>query len=340
MPEPTTSVGALKLVEALVTFGIAPLLRPWQMRREGAAQAHNKLRMMLAEAQGNLLAQQIEDGGKQYDPISGEVYDVLSPTRLGMKSYSELEAHKEYAVGIAKAALSDGFRKAENLGNAIEYAREGLNEASDETISSDPVEEDWFHRWRAGAENVSSDELQKLWGKILANEVGRPGSSSLNTLDVMRRLSAGDARFVERILSYSFGPQVIFGTKDPRASRELSPDDLLLAQELGIVASTSLIGAHTLKWIGMPGERKIAVKLPSGQGLIFEKDAPPISLELPVIPLTRVGREFLKIGSFSEAPIEYLQAIADVAKSKGLSVKLARNETRDGVEYPVPIRSL
>ena len=34
--------------------------------------------------------------------------------------------------------------------------------------------------------NVSNEELQKLWGKVLAGEMQQPGSCSLRTMEVIR----------------------------------------------------------------------------------------------------------------------------------------------------------
>ncbi|MDR6195610.1 DUF2806 domain-containing protein [Siphonobacter sp. SORGH_AS_0500] len=78
-----------------------------------------------------------------------------------------------------------------NLENVVGIAASTL--LNEEPISDEPVDEDWLTRFFKYAESISSEEMQTLWGRILAGEIREPKSFSLRTLDIIRNLSQDDA---------------------------------------------------------------------------------------------------------------------------------------------------
>ena len=53
---------------------------------------------------------------------------------------------------------------------------------------------DWLMRFFDAVGNISNDDLQRLWGKVLANEIARPKSCSLRTLDMVRNMPPEEAK--------------------------------------------------------------------------------------------------------------------------------------------------
>lgn len=73
-------------------------------------------------------------------------------------------------------------------------------ELADETaVPEDTPNEDWVTRFFSSAQDVSSEQMQDLWGRILAGEIKRPGRYSLRTLDFIRNLSTLDAQLLEHV---------------------------------------------------------------------------------------------------------------------------------------------
>ena len=64
------------------------------------------------------------------------------------------------------------------------------------------MDEDWIARFFELAKDVSREEMQKLWGRLLAGEISKPGQFSLRTLEVLRNLSAEEAKLFERACAY------------------------------------------------------------------------------------------------------------------------------------------
>lgn len=94
-----------------------------------------------------------------------------------------------------------------------EYAKERIGlyslreaardpDATIDTSSEKKTSESWFTRFWSYAENMRDDELQERWGKVLANEVRRPGSISLKALDILYTLDTRDALNFEKIVPY------------------------------------------------------------------------------------------------------------------------------------------
>ena len=63
---------------------------------------------------------------------------------------------------------------------------------------------DWFVRFYESVGNVSDEEMQDLWAKILAGEVDDSASFSLRTIDILRNMSKKDAELFALVCSHSF----------------------------------------------------------------------------------------------------------------------------------------
>lgn len=68
--------------------------------------------------------------------------------------------------------------------------------------SADPVDDDWASKFFNAARDISSEQMQEVWGKILAREVERPGSFTPRSLDTLQALSKEEARLFQHILQY------------------------------------------------------------------------------------------------------------------------------------------
>lgn len=53
-------------------------------------------------------------------------------------------------------------------------------------------------------QDISNDEMQRLWGYILSNEFRKPGLFSLRTLDSVRNISQAEAQIFEKLAGLMF----------------------------------------------------------------------------------------------------------------------------------------
>lgn len=61
---------------------------------------------------------------------------------------------------------------------------------------------DWLMRFFEAVGNISNEELQQLWGRVLANEISRPKSCSLRTLDMIWNMTLEEARAFSTLSQY------------------------------------------------------------------------------------------------------------------------------------------
>lgn len=80
-----------------------------------------------------------------------------------------------------------------NLAANLRVAQGVLQSTPDDQISDEPVDPDWFARWRREAKSIGNPELQFLWGRVLAEETKLPSRISLRTLDVLKNISQREA---------------------------------------------------------------------------------------------------------------------------------------------------
>ena len=73
----------------------------------------------------------------------------------------------------------------------------------DEEVEDSEPDHDWAARFFNEAQDVSSEDMQALWARVLAGEVERPGSTSLRTLGVLKDLDREAARIFGKLCSVS-----------------------------------------------------------------------------------------------------------------------------------------
>ena len=197
----------IKLWETLVEKGIGSLLLPWQMKREGRARNEVRREELLTIAQIELEVANIRAGRKRFD-LPGSVRlipgPVVAPATAHIDDASRAEPTLEIQA-VARLALSnsatDAVRGEINTSKAVIFAEDILS--NDSQIPPErPIDEDWLFTWRDFAGKVSTEDLQRLWGSILAGEVKSPGSFSIRTLEFLRGLSKSDADQISQLARY------------------------------------------------------------------------------------------------------------------------------------------
>lgn len=90
--------------------------------------------------------------------------------------------------------------KQHNIESVVDNAYEILEK--EEHCSDEPVEQGWINRFFDSVADVSNEDLQKLWGKVLAGEIKKPKSCSLRTLETLKNLSPSEANLFQQLFPY------------------------------------------------------------------------------------------------------------------------------------------
>jgi hypothetical protein len=114
---------------------------------------------------------------------------------IQLESKLELQQIKDRAK---ERVLRKEARRQKNLESiAAKAAREVA-----ESVSEKPVEQDWLAQFFEYCQDVSNEDMQTLWARLLSGEVAQPGSYSYRTLSVVKMLTADVANLFTRFCSF------------------------------------------------------------------------------------------------------------------------------------------
>ena len=224
----------------------------------------------------------------------------------------------------------------------IEYVvQQAAFELGDKEVQDHPVDHDWTARFFSDVQDVSSEEMQVLWAKVLAGEVERPRSTSIRTLSILRNLDQETAGLFRSLCSVCVSirtddDQIVDARVaslggDP-TQNSLQPYGLGFGQlnrlnEHGLIISdynswsdynvcTELHSSRTMQdWWVIP-------LMFSGRYWILVPTAdrePKQKLKLSGVALTRSGRE-LSRAVVTEPVIEYSQVLVGYFRDNGLEM--------------------
>ena len=180
---PSLNKGLTKVIDLL----ISPLMRE-KLRRDE-----------LSCAQTEHDIQAIKEGRAYFDGKDlVSTMPELTPLHNFPTSWSSLPSHQ---LSMAASLFEEG----ENLHATLSLAMEELARTTDDKVSDKAIDKDWFSRWRAEARLVTSDELRRMWARILVEEVKAPETISLKTLDVLKNLTKKDIEIFIKVARLHIG---------------------------------------------------------------------------------------------------------------------------------------
>lgn len=316
----------IKLWETLTEKGVGSLLSPWQIGREGKARNNLRREELLMLAQAEVDTADIRAGRKSFER-DGSLR--LLTNKLPADGTTE-----QYAGGIIEPTINFlSLADVSARNSATEEARREINASkaiiyAEEVLSNDPqtppersIDDDWLFTWRDYAGGVSTEDLQQLWGKVLAGEVKSPGSYSLRTLEFLRGLSKDEAEHISSLASFVIEGRIVRSLKPFLDEHGVTFNLLLAMQELGLLSGVEALGLTT-SYKSLASERFVRALRSNGKVLVVENDDPSKVLTLEVYLLTGVGSQLLGLGSFP-ANIDYLRLAGKEIIKQGFAVQLA-----------------
>ena len=214
----------VKLIET-ISNGIGKLYEPTSIKRMAEAKATEINSISKSMIDANLLPIKYDDGSVIID---GTDYNEISQRAQGRLAFQEI-------------------KKQANIDQTVNYAAQTLS--SFNNVSDDPVDIDWVTRFFDSVADVSSEEMQIIWGKILAGEVNQPGSFSLRTLDIVKNLSKKDAKLfteISPLVLCSEGTKYISSKNEVLSKYEIPYETILHLDECGLVNSSGTLAINPI----------------------------------------------------------------------------------------------
>lgn len=239
----------------------------------------------------------------------------------GQIAAKKMEALQQVGDRVLDKFLGDEVRR---QANQQTVAREALKELKalppppEAARDGEELDEDWLNVFSDHAGNATSERLRKVWGRVLAGEIRKPGSFSLTTLRFVSELDREIAETFERHVKTRLPAGFIAKPREMKNDKLL---ELTFLEEVGLLQDVN----GTLGWtldVGEDGYSNFFVKSPWSSGDLFLriKMADP---RLELIRITRVGREIASI-LLPPSDEDVLDAVAEQLIPRAESIKLFR----------------
>lgn len=186
---------------------------------------------------------------------------------------------------IIRYMLARESRKMNNVHQVIEKAQSQFTNG--EQVSGEPVDQDWQNRFFSIVEDVSNEEMQKLWAQVLAGEIKQPKSYSMRTLDTLRNMTKEDAELFVASTTYLIHNKCIC-TEEKFG---ISLMDALKLTDMGVLSNEALtltftIPAHLYNYNSINQTTMIT---------LYNDSDSIINCTVDVKILTTTGRELLRL---------------------------------------------
>lgn len=305
-----------KLIE-VVSNGVGAITKPYLIKKTADAKAYEI----------KTIAQAVKDNQFDLKEIgySEEKVQLTSLDAESLRQELTIEQRAQNRIDYKEQ------KKQCNIENITQSAAKNLE--SENSVSDEPVDEDWTTRFFEYAEDISNEEMQEIWGRILAGEIKRPNSFSLRTLEFVRNLTKEEAQVFTKAANFvisSWNSPFIFKGKgdDSLLKLGLSFEEQLLLTEIGILQAEANITRRLSK-----AEHESIIIFESGKYIIkTTKKANTLEHRIPILRFSKVGVELLSLLTINPSE-EYIKEFCNSIESENISVEYAFIVSKQNGQY-------
>ena len=198
MPELSIKIPAVEKLLDYTASGVGaiagPMLAPWRASREAKAR--------LASARIDSRVKRIEAESE------AETSAIIAKARSDARNYlvtpdADVKGTAEFTRDEIIQRIE--FQERKRLMNVKSVVEGAADELGEKEVSNHEPDPDWTARFFDCVQDVSSEDMQKLWARVLAGEVESPGRTSLRTLDTLKNLTKRDAEMFRDICQFIMG---------------------------------------------------------------------------------------------------------------------------------------
>jgi hypothetical protein len=334
---------AIKLL-AVVSESIGACFRPWLTRRDASANAlADAEKMRIERLAQEELRQAVKDVRAGKKTIGGDLRLLAAPdTQSGENTRALQQVKLEYIKALESSGISaQRLIEVERQINLDQIAALAVQEAlADEDGVADPrpIEPDWFTQWRNRAQDVSNEDMQRLWARVLKGEAKKASSFSIHTMDFLSRMSREDADLIAKLGSFVLDGNYIY-SRSKVISTCIIFDKLMYLDELALLSGIQLTGvlSTTLRFSEIsPGNYVLMIRCCEKAICCLPKPPYSKTIPLPVAALSSVARELLTLAECN-ANIDYLHEIGREILPHCESISIAEVDSSEGDNYSIKL---
>lgn len=276
---------------------------------------------------------------KLIEVVSNAIGSLFEPRQIIRKAKAEAKAESIHSIEQAKTkAIIDGdtekaqyletinerlmkkeTKRQKNIENVVSIAGNVLQ--TEDKVSEEPIHPDWVTRFFDIAQDVSDNDMQLLWGQILAGEIKQPKSYSLRTLEILRNMSKDEAELFQKVAQFSLsqGDVFLFSEDDVLGKFGISYSNIAKLVEIGLLQPGDFVQRQYQS--DKIHDRKISIIY--GNILInIRQKANSQKIGIPIRLFTTPGKELSKLVNIVPN-MEYITIIANSIKNENVNVSYA-----------------
>lgn len=204
---------------------------------------------------------------------------------------SDTSNYEEIAKRASSRLTYQEITKQQNIEAVADIAYQELEKV--ENVEDEPVSSDWMFRFFNLVENISNEDMQKIWGRILAGEIRFPNTFSYRTLEKLKNMTQNEAEIFQRIVPLAIDSgkgRFIFTSSEINEKYNIKFSDILTLEECGLITAHSLF----LK-ISVTNTKKDAIRNLNIAGVIQGTKEESQELSLPVYIFTDSGSQLIDV---------------------------------------------
>lgn len=209
------------------------------------------------------------------------VYDASGNCSIDSSDYESL------AKRTGKRIAYQEMIKQENIEKIVDAAYDSLKDIHE--IGEGEISREWMNRFINSAGDITTEELQLIWSKVLAGEVKNPTSFSLRTLECLRNLDVDDAKLFEKVCKLVIMNCSVINDDQILNNNGIKYSDILRLDDCGLINCSPAI-----TW-NKSVTQKGCIVIDFDDYIFCAKSEKDTELIICQFPLTIAGRELYSI---------------------------------------------
>lgn len=148
---------------------------------------------------------------------------IIDPTKKILDARTEMIIEKQKLRHKYEIQKIDLVERAKNRLFATEINRQFNLEQTfaqaaqllPENATPGNINKDWLNHFVSSSQDVSEEDLRKIWARLLAGEATNHGRFSKRTLDYLKNFSSDDCKLFEKFLPFTFRSEDLVFIIDP-----------------------------------------------------------------------------------------------------------------------------
>ena len=220
------------------------------------------------------------------------------------------------------------FQEEKRQRNIETVVRMAAEEIKDKEVQDHEIDHDWTARFFSDVQDVSSEQMQQIWAKILAGEVETPGRTSFRTLAILKNMTKKDAELFSKVAQFVIGDFVFSDSSTDEFDGFPSYDMFIQLESYGLINAGTLVKKLTR-------EHAIADKF---RAYRISKETHEAGdnwkVDIPCYVLTPAGKEIYQFVEV-QTNMNYLGVFANFLKENNAKLEYAdipRDQGKDSFD--------